>query len=581
MSGGGVIPVFASEATGGTVTAGATASESYSETGNQNCEVTVNIGSKFTVTIPKKITLSGADGVSAYNVTAKGSIGALECIEVVPDEDFNLKSAGKADVLTTVTQTKTSFDYADACKEENGVQVGTTAEGSVTAGKLSAGIWSGKFNFNISLKDKQTGSLIKVEAKNESGEDLKATASEIVGTEKDELLNSLVETGMITSAEEVNALIEVNSDDFDGLAETTFDVSSIAEEGDKVVLLHFNEETNEWEYVSTETVDSEGKITADFSSYSPVAFVKVNEDGSYSDHEHVYASTVTKEATCGVAGVKTFTCYCGDSYTEEIPATGHVWNTEYTVDKEATCQEKGMKSIHCSVCKISREGTEIEIPMTEHNYVNGVCETCGDKREAGLYDASGTMLCSWEDSGIDVETDYAYATFKETATTPYYVLTNVYPTATSVLIPEGVTTIGMNTFYGCTNLTHVNLPDSVTTIKSQAFEGCTGLTTINIPDSVTTLGGFMNCSSLLSIDIPDGITNILNDSFNGCTSLTSVIIPDSVISIGNWAFYECRNLCTINYKGSEGKWNTISKGSYWNSYCPSDMQIIYNYTESN
>ena len=246
---GGVIPVFASEATGGTVTAGATASESYSETGNQNCEVTVNIGSKFTVTIPKKITLSGADGVSAYNVTAKGSIGALESIEVVPDEDFILISAGKADVPTTVAQTKTSFDYADACIEDaSGNLVGTTATGSVSADKdnLSAGIWTGKFNFNISLKEKGKGSPITVEAKNESGEDLNATASEIVGTEKDDLLNNLVQTGMITSAEEVNALIEVNSDDFDGLAETTFNVSTIAEEGDKVAILHFNEETNEW-----------------------------------------------------------------------------------------------------------------------------------------------------------------------------------------------------------------------------------------------------------------------------------------------------------------------------------------------
>ena len=40
-------------------------------------------------------------------------------------------------------------------------------------------------------------------------------------------------------------------------------------------------------------------------------------------HEHSYTAAITTAATCTTAGVKTFTCECGDSYTEEIPATGH------------------------------------------------------------------------------------------------------------------------------------------------------------------------------------------------------------------------------------------------------------------
>lgn len=43
-------------------------------------------------------------------------------------------------------------------------------------------------------------------------------------------------------------------------------------------------------------------------------------------HKHSYTSKVTKAATCGSAGVRTYTCSCGDSYTESIPATGsHNW----------------------------------------------------------------------------------------------------------------------------------------------------------------------------------------------------------------------------------------------------------------
>lgn len=40
-------------------------------------------------------------------------------------------------------------------------------------------------------------------------------------------------------------------------------------------------------------------------------------------HTHSYTSRVTTAATCTTDGVKTFTCTCGASYTENIPATGH------------------------------------------------------------------------------------------------------------------------------------------------------------------------------------------------------------------------------------------------------------------
>lgn len=40
-------------------------------------------------------------------------------------------------------------------------------------------------------------------------------------------------------------------------------------------------------------------------------------------HTHSYTSAVTTAATCTTAGVRTYTCACGASYTEAIPATGH------------------------------------------------------------------------------------------------------------------------------------------------------------------------------------------------------------------------------------------------------------------
>ena len=54
-----------------------------------------------------------------------------------------------------------------------------------------------------------------------------------------------------------------------------------------------------------------------------------------------------------------------------------------------------------------------------------------------------------------------------------------------VIIEDGVTYIGGNAFYGCTNLTSVTIPNSVTRIEYQAFGGCSSLTSVIIPNSVT------------------------------------------------------------------------------------------------
>lgn len=42
-------------------------------------------------------------------------------------------------------------------------------------------------------------------------------------------------------------------------------------------------------------------------------------------HTHNYTVTITREPSCTLKGVKTYTCECGDSYTESIAALGHDW----------------------------------------------------------------------------------------------------------------------------------------------------------------------------------------------------------------------------------------------------------------
>lgn len=53
-------------------------------------------------------------------------------------------------------------------------------------------------------------------------------------------------------------------------------------------------------------------------------------------------------------------------------------------------------------------------------------------------------------------------------------------TATEIMFPSGLTSIGANAFSNCTNLTHVTIPSSIVSIEENAFSGCENLTIINI-----------------------------------------------------------------------------------------------------
>lgn len=110
--------------------------------------------------------------------------------------------------------------------------------------------------------------------------------------------------------------------------------------------------------------------------------------------------------------------------------------------------------------------------------------------------------------------------------------------------------------------TSYTIPNSVTSIKREAFYGCSSLTSVTIPDSVTNIGlaVFNGCKGLTSITIPDGITSI-NCGFTGCSGLTSITIPDSVTSILEYAFYNCSSLTDVYYTGTEDQWKAIRIGS--------------------
>ena len=116
----------------------------------------------------------------------------------------------------------------------------------------------------------------------------------------------------------------------------------------------------------------------------------VKEPGSGGDsgeHQHKYNARITKKATCTTQGVKTYNCSgCGSSYTEEIPATGHDWDSEYTVDKEPTYSKTGKKSIHCLNDGCTAKEDSVIIPMLDPDPDMIKLSLGGDLRDEYYYD---------------------------------------------------------------------------------------------------------------------------------------------------------------------------------------------------
>ena len=107
---------------------------------------------------------------------------------------------------------------------------------------------------------------------------------------------------------------------------------------------------------------------------------KTQEAPGEDDHYHVYTSVVTTPATCDSTGIRTYTCACGDTYTEVIPVSeGHQF--VLTGGTEATCVTPGIATYTCSVCNYTF--TEEQPATGIHDYQGGnclhnsVCTVCG------------------------------------------------------------------------------------------------------------------------------------------------------------------------------------------------------------
>ena len=168
---------------------------------------------------------------------------------------------------------------------------------------------------------------------------------------------------------------------------------------------------------------------------------------------HSYTETSRTDATCGADGSVTYTCSCGDSYSEPIAATGeHIYfddcsaicevcgyereaghNVIHVEAKAATCTEMGnIEYWYCDVCgmawldeacTLNTNLRAVVLPMAEHTYDNDFdadCNVCGDIREVDMPITFGGRSISEDVEGLAFKFNVSVTGMAVNVTTAIY-----------------------------------------------------------------------------------------------------------------------------------------------------------------
>ncbi len=185
-------------------------------------------------------------------------------------------------------------------------------------------------------------------------------------------------------------------------------------------------------------------------------------------------------------------------------------------------------------------------------------------------------LCACGQSASPAE-DFEYEFTDGTVTITGYIGTDLEIVIPDTIEERPVTVIGENAFSEY-DMTSIVIPEGVTTIERNAFSQCSMLEKISFPDSLkeiyyyegTDIGlddtkwydnqseGILYINNILvgykgnadnmptELTIKDGTKCIADSALMNLDNLTAVKIPNSVTYIGSEAFFKCPNLKSIN-----------------------------------
>ena len=187
-----------------------------------------------------------------------------------------------------------------------------------------------------------------------------------------------------------------------------------------------------------------------------------------------------------------------------------------------------MKNYNTTVLQLTNQVAELTGKVDEITGDVVSVGKCGNDINYVLYSDGKLIL-----KGTGEMYDYASALETSGEKSPFYENDKIK----SVVISEGITSVGEFAFIYCNELKSAILPTTLTTIKRNGFMP-------HIDEYIV----HQNLYGLTEITIPANVTEIGKYAFSG-TAIQSLAIPESVATVGEGAFGECQNLETVRYSG--------------------------------
>ena len=225
--------------------------------------------------------------------------------------------------------------------------------------------------------------------------------------------------------------------------------------------------------------------------------------------------------------------WCGVSF-EDLESnplfySHHIYSDEYTEIKDLIIPN-GVTCVNENAFYNCSDILSVTIPNSIEEFKKGAFNGCSSLDKIMIED-----LESWLNIISDLSSDpISYAS--------HIYLNNVE--LINLVIPDNISSISPNKFYGCSSLKSISFPVNLTEIGTSAFEGCSGLTTLSLPSELTCIGNFAfyGCTGLTEVTVPNRTTSIGDLAFAFCNGLQSVTIGSNISYIGNMSFSRCPEL---------------------------------------
>ncbi len=259
---------------------------------------------------------------------------------------------------------------------------------------------------------------------------------------------------------------------------------------------------------------------------------------------------------------------CGDTEKDDSPGAStpscqHQW--EETGREPATCAvaEKIFKK--CTLCGRRATSSGNRLP---HTLVNNVCTVCGYVQPREVVQ-EGNLIYTYRGSYYSVAFDG----------TPSG---NIVVAATVDGCP--VTSLSNSSaFKGNAGITSMVLPN-IEHISDSMFEGCTGLRSVVLGDGVQSVGtrAFHSCTSLQSVTMTESVRSIGASAFGNCGSLQRMVLPFvggspaiKDVQRNGWAYYD--TYFVFGYIFGQSNYNGAQKIRVCHDFDPWGEEISSNF----